>query len=687
MNEEFNWLEYSENMERAAAEAEESAGRHGLRRFLPRRPKLPGLPRFTRPRLPGLLGLPRLPRLPRLRRRAQATASAQALASELLGGQSNRPVEELDDRLRALRERSGSGAAPAAAPNQRLFDVDEVLVSSAFQQKPGGVISAAALSKAQQQQVEMLKDIVGGTLQTPADADRRLPRPTRLFSLSALPRLLGSTLLVLTASLPFVSSDFAEGELPPADFAEDRRGATDFYNLLDNITQDDYVLVAFEYGPAAAGELDLLAELLLRHIFAQRATPLIVSSNPIAVVHAQNIIRKINRSLLEGEAPLAADEDFHLLRYLPGGALGLRELSENFADVARVSSRGLLTGLDFASLEDMTLTLLITESADDLRNWAEQVLPEVASMDLLVATGYSAQPLAQAYADSVPDIVGPIYGLRDAYTYGEKLRANFEPLLPADSERQPEVEPAQISGPRVIGPIVSGEPEAEVEREPAIALPTDTATQALTATQAATATPQPKATDTPAPTATDTPAPTATDTPAPTATEAILLAVEITSPQRVNIRRRPTTVDDVLALGYPGDLYEVLGTNGDGSWYRIALGDGLEGWVAAFLVEEREVTASELAGGGANDSASLPRERTVMRLDFTLRLGKNQPRYYQAPAPLPGDRPELALSRERGQEAPRLHAMTLGTIAAVLVIVVGNLFYATRGLLRRSRRV
>ena len=109
--------------------------------------------------------------------------------------------------------------------------------------------------------------------------------------------------------------------------------------------------------------------------------------------------------------------------------------------------------------------------------------------------------------------------------------------------------------------------------------------------------------------------------------------------------------------------------------------------MAAFLVEEREVTASELAGGGANDSASLPRERTVMRLDFTLRLGKNQPRYYQAPAPLPGDRPELALSRERGQEAPRLHAMTLGTIAAVLVIVVGNLFYATRGLLRRSRRV
>lgn len=687
MNEEFNWLEYSESVERAAAEAEKSTSRRGWRRFLPRRPKLlrlprvprpsgwPGLPRLSRPSLPGLPGLPRMSRLPRLRRGAPASESVQPTASELLGGQANRPVEELDDRLRALRERSGNSAPPAAAPNQSLFDVDEVLVSPAFQQKPGGVISAVALSKAQQQQVEMLKDIVGGPLQSQEGDGRRLPRPTKVFSLSAFPRLLGTALLVLTVSLPFVSSDFAEGELPPAEFAEDRQGATDFYNLLDNITRDDYVLVAFEYGPAAAGELDLLAELLLRHIFAQRATPLIVSSNPIAVVHAQNIIREINRTVLDEEARLAAGEDYHLLRYLPGGALGLRELSENFADVARVSSRGQLTGLDITSLQEMTLAVLITESAEDLRNWVEQVLPEVAGLDLLVATGFAAQPLAQAYADSLPDVIGPVYGIRDAYTYGEKLRANFGALQPAEFVQEPEVEPAQVSGAPVSGPVIGDESDAEVEHGRAKA---ETATAAPTATQFATAT------ATSQPTGTDTPAPTATDSPAPTATEAIFLAVEVTSPQRVNIRRGPTTVDDVLALGNPGDLYEVLGTNGDGSWYQIALGNGLEGWVAAFLVEEREVRASELSGGGRNDSASLPRERAVMRLDFSFRLGKNQPRYYQVQAPDAGDRPELVLLRDRSQEAPRLQAMTLGTVAAVLVIVIGNLLYAVRGLLRRE---
>ena len=673
MSEEFNWLEYSESVERAAAEAEESSSRRGLRRFLPRRPKLPGLPRlprlprFSRPNLPNMPGLPSLPRLPRLRRGAPASESAQPSASEMLGGQTNRPLEELDDRLRALRERSGSSAP---APNQSLFDVDEVLVSPAFQQKPGGVISAVALSKAQQQQVEMLKDIVGGPLQSQEGDGRRLPRPASVFSLSAFPRLLGTALLLLLVSLPFVSSDFAEGELPPAEFHEDRHGPTTFYNLLDNITSDDYILVAFEYGPAAAGELDLLAELLLRHIFAQRATPLIVSSNPIAVVHAQNIIKKINRSIDTAEGRLAVNEDYYLLRYLPGGALGLRELSENFADIARVSARGQLTGLDFTSLQDMTLMALITDSSEDVRNWAEQVLPEVEDMDLLIATGYAAQPLAQAYADSLDDVIGPVYGIRDAYTYGKKLEANFGALLPDEPEQEPVVEPVEASSDVGDNNIVE---EPQVERVRATALPAATATQAPTAT----ATSQP--------TATDTPAPTATDTPAPTATEPTFLAVEVISPQRVNIRRRPTTVDDVLALGYPGDLYEVLGTNGDGSWYEIALDNGLEGWVAAFLVEERVVTASEFAGGRTNDSASLPGERAVMRLDFTFRLGKNEPRFYQALAPESGDRTELVLGRDRSQEIPRLQAMTMGTLAAVLVIVIGNLLYAIRGLLQRRK--
>ncbi|MCY3796201.1 MAG: SH3 domain-containing protein [Chloroflexi bacterium] len=654
MDEEFNWLEYSESIEAAAEESEVVSDRRGLRRFLPRRPSLPSLPRLARPRLPSL-GLPSF--------RRSASAPDQPSATDLLGGQAERPLDDLDERLRALRDRSALASQPPPPAHQALYDVDEILTGPELQSKPGGVISAGALSRAQQQQVEMLRDIVGGPGETGGSGGRSL-RSLSAFSLSAVPRLLGTALLLLAVALPFVSSDYAEGELPPSVFPEDRHSPRTMYDLLDNLTRDDYVLVAFEYGPTAAGELDLLADLLLRHIFAQRAKPVIVSSNPIAIARARNIIRGINRSQPIAEAQLLHGEDYFVLRYLPGGALGLRELNENFADIARFSAKGLPTGLNFASLEEMTEIVLIAESAEDVRNWVEQVVSADEALRLLVATGYAAQPLAQAYADSMDKVTGPLVGIRDAFTYGEKLQTTFGGLVPVEAPVEPEVE--------LVDANVASESQAEfppatvspVAVVPATALPQPTATAPPTVTPPPTATPLP------------------TDTPVPTATEATILVVEVTSERNVNIRLGPTTVHEIVGLGYKGDMFVVIGSNGDGSWYNILLPGGVEAWIAAFLVEERVVTATEFAG--ARDSASTggPAERAVLQVDFGFRLGKTGPRFYQAQPPATGDRPALALSRDRSGEISRLQAMTLGTLAAVLLIVFGNTIYAVRGLLR-----
>ena len=74
-----------------------------------------------------------------------------------------------------------------------------------------------------------------------------------------------------------------------------------------------------------------------------------------------------------------------------------------------------------------------------------------------------------------------------------------------------------------------------------------------------------------------------------------------------------------------------------------------------------------------------------MQFDFSLRLGKTRPRFYQANPPAQGDRAEFVLLRDGRQEEQRLDAMTLGTIAAVLVIVAGNVFYMMQALTRRRR--
>lgn len=662
MSEEFNWLDYAEPEESAP----EPAQRSGRRRILPRLPSLPRLPR-----LPGRPRLPHLPMLSLLRRRRADEALEQPSALELLGGHDERSLDELDDRLLSLRERSVATSQPGAESRQALYDVDDFLAAPEILEKPGGLISAVALSKAQQQQVELLRDIVGGSPQADEPNGRRLFRNAPVFSLSALPRVLGTGLLLLMATLPFVSSDFSEGELPPSEFAEDRHGATTVYNLLDSLSADDFVLIGFEYGPTAAGELDSLADLLIRHVVAQGAVPLIVSSNPIAIVHAQNIIREINRSVASAGIGLERGRDYHILRYLPGGSLGLRELSENFADVVRVSAKGELTGLEFESLSDMTLIVLLAEYAEAMRNWAEQVMSEADGTGLLAATGYAAAPIAQVYADTMDEIIGLLVGYRDAYTYGEMLALNFGELPQA----QPEVAPASPETVTVPPLEAIAEQESQSERVRATVQPPPSETPIPSAAPLSTTTPSP----------TETSPPTATHLPTATATLETVRIVEVISPQQVRIRRGPTTADDILQLARAGDSFEVTGANGDGSWYSIALSNGLEGWIAEFLVEERIVTRAEFQAGQASASASRADKRVFLWRESIISLGKTRPRFFQSNSAVPGDELEYIWMRDRSQEATRLGAMTFGTLAAILVIAVGNGFYALSAFRRRGR--
>ena len=160
MSEEFNWLDYVEPEESAP----EPPQRSGRRRFLPR---LPSLPR------------PSLPALAWKTAPAGFAASAQAgafcgggalrqnlnrrSATDLLGGHDERSLGRIGrSPAFAARTLSVETSLPSAESRQALYDVDDVLVTPEILEKPGGVISAVALSKAQQQQVELLRDIVGG---------------------------------------------------------------------------------------------------------------------------------------------------------------------------------------------------------------------------------------------------------------------------------------------------------------------------------------------------------------------------------------------------------------------------------------------------------------------------------------------------------------------------------------------
>ena len=415
-----------------------------------------------------------------------------------------------------------------------------------------------------------------------------------------MPRLLVSALLLVFVALPFVSPDYVVGELPPADFgADDTQGAA-FFAAIDALAPGDFALVAAEYGLGAAGELDPLTDLALRHILARGATPVLATSNPTAFVHVQNIVNNIRGSVANDGVYLADSRDYMLLRYLPGGALGLRELSENFADIARISWTDASTAAPLRSLDDLALTLLIAESADDVRNWVEQVLPETAT-PLLAATSRSAEPLARAYANSHANFTGLVAGFSAAQTYGAMLDEVF------------------------------GAPPART---------------------------------TPAATPMPTPTPLPTATPTPTATPAMKLIARVTAAGIVDIRVGPNANQASIGTAKAGEKFDVLDSNAN--WHKVLMPNSWEGWIDANHVETLWVPDSR--------RISALESQTAPDMPRTLPVAQRA----RSPQPI------IAQRRERGGEVQRSQAMTMGGIAAVIAIALGNLLAAIGAFGRRA---
>jgi len=682
-------------------------------------------------------------------------SSDETSAAAIIRQQADRPIDELDDRLQAIREKGLSVSSQTAdIPDSGVLSgVSKTLNSPQIDHEIGILISDVSLTSDQQKQSKLLQEIVGVTITpTVATDEEGVPivessrRSRRYLPNIGLGRLLVTSILMLVMIVPFVSR-FGVGSLPPIAFGTDNQNANAVFNEIESLNEGDWVLVGFEYGPTAAGELDSVADILLRHIFSRGAKPIIVSSNPVAIVHAQNIINDIQQAVQASNIQINTNQDYYIARYLSGGTLGLRDLSQNLDSIVRIDAKGNATNLNISSLDEMALMLLIAEGSDDIRNWAEQISPSTTTR-LVAATGYAAQPLAEPYVDQTEGIIGLVVGYRDAYTYGEMLEGLFatptpvstetliptftETPIPEDTETPiPTETPLPSDTPVPTEADDSTEPDATADSSDADTTPVtgenigdDDATAVPTDTPAPTETLLPS--DTPEPTATvttvatNTPAPTNTllpsDTPEPTDEPNLITVIVVTAPDgSVNVRTGPGTSFNVVTTVVSGEVFHLIGENEGGAWINFLLPDGREGWIASFLVEITELPAAEIEDDASDDSASVEDGVTVMQMEFTRRMGKNNIRYSQqqptvtgtpptqtftpsptftpsttptatfTPTATPDPRAPFAFARDRQQEESRLNAMTLGTIAAVVIILLGNIFYGLRAMAQRRR--
>ena len=183
----------------------------------------------------------------------------------------------------------------------------------------------------------------------------------------------------------------------PVGVARQWPGVAAAFDTIDHLQATDSVQILWAYDPATAGELDLVAAPVMRHLLAQGVTTTIVSLLPNGPATARRLITQVQaepRRLRGAFAERAPVEP----RFLPGGVMVLPSLGQ----------------------EPAALAVVFAAQAEDVQAWLEQVAPRNQA-PVVAATGAGADPLLRPYLDS-GQLVGLVSGFDGAASYTTLLR-------------------------------------------------------------------------------------------------------------------------------------------------------------------------------------------------------------------------------------------------------------------------
>ncbi|MCU0495736.1 MAG: SH3 domain-containing protein [Anaerolineae bacterium] len=585
-------------------------------------------------------------------------------ASAIVRKQQDRPLEDLSDRLLALRE-EGLNLNPTETVENDLAlanlipDLTDALPPAPIQPGTLSITNQLKLTPEQIKNAQLLAGIAslaGDAIGVEALRESvAKPRPRLRLQLK-IGRLLIAVVVLIAVILPFFGIGQI-GELPPGLFPTNSPEQRVF-DQIDRLQPGQLVLFAAEYGATSAGDLNTVSDVLLNHIVLRGARPVIVSTNPIGVLLASERVTRITG--------LTPNTDYYIGGYIAGESIGLRDFSENLRQLTSNDLQGQSTGLALNSLDDFALIVVVAERLESARNWAEQIAP-ITNVPITMGISYSASPLIMPYLNAGID--GVIIGYEDAFTYSvllEGLEGVDRPTEEATASETPTVETPILATPIVETPTLAT-PIAETPTAtpiPTLASPTAQPTTIATGESIATATVDAIiiiATEEVTPTLTPEntvipPSPTPIPpTPTDAATETF---ARVNASQAVNVREGAGLGFRPVGSVQPGERVLVLEANSDQTWYRVRLANDLEGWILGTLLDFED------------DSTNWDDEGQTVYISF---IRQSPPT--STPAPI-ASAPELIPYREE-----RWYAMTLGISVIVLIIAVVNIF----NLIRRGR--
>jgi hypothetical protein len=260
-------------------------------------------------------------------------------------------------------------------------------------------------------QARLFAEIVG----KPPEAATTTVLQPRKGLLAKLPLLILYIVLIGAVALPQLLTE----TLVPR-VVEATPAVTSLHDAIESLDSGAPVLVAFDYDPTTSGEMDVVAETIIRHLMERQARVVVVSLLPAGPATAE--------SVLEG---LVAD-GYANLGYIPGQAAAIRLLGQS-VDRARprdfygvpLSDLAVMEGL--INIQSFELLVELAPDQDTLRWWIEQgAMP--SGVPLVAGVSASVEPLARAYYETeARQLVGMIGGVPGAAAY-DALRGGSDSL-------------------------------------------------------------------------------------------------------------------------------------------------------------------------------------------------------------------------------------------------------------------
>jgi len=348
------------------------------------------------------------------------TQGRSAGESEFFGG------AELPAWLRKAESEPAAEINPADARSldwlTRLGAIEEESMSAATPTPRLPPRAQPTRSAAQREALTLLERLAAEPF--PQATPEPAPAPASLWQRIGLERLLYLLLLVilLVALAVPALTDNLQLETPP-----EAPGASDLAAQINRLSENDVVMIGYEWDARRISELRPLKEAVLDQLIQKKVKLVLVSTDPQGTLLLFDLRDDLVRANYRTHG-----EDYILLGYKPGGELALRSLAQDFQGMLRSDFQGndasegslasdVQTGQPrLTSLNDLSMILVLADDSADVQSWMEQVHRSAPQVPLGFLLPAETAPIVQPYLKQ--QLIYHLAGKQGALAY-QQLRS------------------------------------------------------------------------------------------------------------------------------------------------------------------------------------------------------------------------------------------------------------------------